>query len=278
VRAMKWAKDFRMDAPWSQMGENTSNPWSDTGKFRVGGVAVMVDNFAIPAATIRGLFDCDYRSDRLILRPRIPGSITHYTQKVPILFGEKKLLLSCSNGGPNVKSVKINGKEIKSKSSDEVILLYNDLPAEAKIEIITEGGWPKETTTTTYPTVPELIPGKDIKAIVTSELPESLKKPYSVLSSMNKLLVNEPDAEEERAFIVAAIKSCEDYLTRVSMEPGPGYYRPITNERKDGINKFYEQVALSMYNGFANRMTGFAEKGDTQQKHLADLFRKAQNN
>ena len=278
VRAMKWAKDFRMDAPWSQMGENSSNPWSDTGKFRVGGVAVMVDNFAIPAATIRGLFDCDYRSDRLILRPRIPGTITHYTQKVPIRFGEKKLFLSCVNGGPNVRSVKINGKEIKSRSTDEVILLYNDLPAEAKIEIITEGGWPKETTTTTYPAVPALIPGKDTKAIVSSELPESLKKPYNVLSSMNKLLVKEPGAEDERAFVVAAMKSCEDYLTRVAMDPGPGYYRPITNERKDGINKFYEQAALSMYNGFANRMAGYAEKGDAGQKHLADLFRKAQNN
>ena len=77
TRAMRWAKDFRMDAPWSQRGENTSNPWSDTGQFHVGGVAVMIDNFAIPAATIRGLFDLEYRSDRLILRPRIPGSITY---------------------------------------------------------------------------------------------------------------------------------------------------------------------------------------------------------
>jgi hypothetical protein len=278
IRAMKWAKDFRMDAPWSQMGENSSNPWSDTGKFRVGGVAVMVDNFAIPAATIRGLFDCDYRSDRLILRPRIPGSITHYTQKVPIRFGEKKLFLSCSNGGPNVRSVKINGKEIKSRSTDEVILLYNDLPEEAKIEFVTEGGWPKETTTTTYPKVPVLIPAKDTKAIVAAEMPESLKKPYSVLSSMNKLLAKEPDAENERAFVVVAMKSCEDYLARVAMDPGPGYYRPITLERKDGINKFYEQAALSMYNGFANRMAGYAENGDERQKHLADLFRKAQNN
>ncbi len=90
IRAMKWAKDFRMDAPWSQFGENTNNPWSDSGKHRFGGVAVMIDNFAIPAATIRGLFDFDYRSDRLILRPRIPGSIIQYSQKQPVRFGEKK--------------------------------------------------------------------------------------------------------------------------------------------------------------------------------------------
>ena len=48
TRAMKWAKDFRMDAPWSQSGENTNNIWSDSGQFRVGGVAVMIDNFVIP--------------------------------------------------------------------------------------------------------------------------------------------------------------------------------------------------------------------------------------
>jgi hypothetical protein len=238
----------------------------------------MVDNFAIPAATIRGLFDCDYRSDRLILRPRVPGSITHYTQKVPIRFGGKKLFLSCSNGGPNVRSISISGKEIRSKSSDEAILLYNDLPAEAKILIVTEGGWPKETTTTTYPTVPALIPGKDTKVIVAAQLPESLKKPYAVLSSMNKLLVNESGAEYERAFVVAAMKSCEDYLARVAMEPGPGYYRPITPERKEGINKFYEQAALSMYTGFANRIEGYAKNGDERQRYLADLFRNAQNN
>ena len=82
TRAMKWAKDFRMDAPWSQRGENTDNSWYDEGKWLYGnGVKVAADNFAIPAATIRGLFDYDYRSDRLILRPRVPGSITQYTQK-----------------------------------------------------------------------------------------------------------------------------------------------------------------------------------------------------
>ena len=78
--------------------------------FTVGGVAVMIDNFAIPAATIRGLFDYEYRSDRLILRPRVPGSITQYTQKEPVRFGEKALYLSCRNGGPKVKSVTVNGK------------------------------------------------------------------------------------------------------------------------------------------------------------------------
>lgn len=276
TRAMKWAKDFRMDAPWSQRGENTHNPWSDSGKYRVGGVAVMIDNFAIPAATIRGLFDYDYRSDRLILRPRIPGTITQYTQLQPIRFGDKKLYLSCRNGGPNVKSVKVNGKTISHNSSDAVVLLFDEIPLEAKIEIITSGGWPNESSTTVYPLLPTLNAVEEIKALNYVELPESLKRPSAVLSSMKKLLAREPGADYERAFVNAALKSCEDYQVRSKMDPGPGYYRLITPERREGIIKFYEQTALNMYNGFIKRMASYAEKGDMRQKHISTLFAEAQ--
>jgi len=276
TRAMKWAKDFRMDAPWSQRGENTNNPWSDSGKFRVGGVAVMIDNFAIPAATIRGLFDFDYRSDRLILRPRIPGTITLYTQNQPVRFGDKELYLSCLNGGPNVKSVKVNGKPINVRSSDEVVLMYNELPGKAKIEITTEGGWPKESSTTEYPVIPALIPEKGSKQLTLTDFPEQLRKPFTVLTKMKKLLADEKNSNYEIAFVDEAIKSFEVYPMRLAIDPGPGYYRPITDERRNGINNFYQQTALSMYNGLAKRMENYAMKGDIHQKHMAELFSSAQ--
>ncbi|MGB5745722.1 MAG: hypothetical protein WBM69_01995, partial [Desulfobacterales bacterium] len=192
-RAMKWAKDFRMDAPWSQKGENTSNPWSDKGKFRVGGVSVMVDNFAIPAATIRGLFDYDYRYNRLIIRPCIPGSITQYTQNEPVRFGEKKIYLSCSNGGAKISLVKVNGKELKFESADEIALFYDELPAEAQVEITTQGGWPNEYSTSVYPEIPALIAVN----LDASEMPQSLKTPYSILTSMKKQLENVPGCDYE---------------------------------------------------------------------------------
>lgn len=276
TRAMKWAKDFRMDAPWSQQGENSSNPWSDKGKFRVGGVAVMVDNFAIPAATIRGLFDYDYRSDRLIIRPRIPGSITQYTQNEPVRFGEKKIFLSCNNGGPDVKSVTINGKSMKISSASEVSLFYNELPQEAKIEITTSGSWTDEKVTTEYPLIPELLLAENSSTYVSAEIPESLKKSYALVQSMIKSLANQPEADYDRVFLSEVLKSYEDCRIRLAMETGPGYYRPITAERKEGINKFYEQTALSMYTGFAKRMAAYAEKGGEQQKRIANLFFESQ--
>ena len=276
TRALKWAKDFRMDAPFAQRGENTHNPWSDSGKFRVGGVAVMVDNFAIPAATVRGLFDYDYRADRIILRPRIPGSIKQYTQNEPVRFGEKKLYLSCINGGSKIKSISINRMSTDAGSPDEVVLFFNDLPVEAKIEITTEGGWPVEQSDTDYPFQPELLQAKNTSNKAALDLPESLKKPYAVLTSVRNQLANEFPSTFEIAFLNEAIKSCEDCRIRLALNPGKGYYRTITSERKEGINDFYEQAALTMCNGFANLMRDCEVNGNTWQKQIAAIFHEAQ--
>lgn len=275
TRALKWAKDFRMDAPWSQQGENTNNFWSDSGKFRVGGVAVMVDNFAIPAATVRGLFDYDYRADRLILRPRIPGSVEHYIQNEPIRFGDKKLYLSCKNGGPKIKSVSINGKSVSSNSFDEVALLFSELPAVAKIEITTEGGWPVEQSVADYPLLPEFLSAEKTKIQDLEDLPESLIEPYQVLTAVRNQLANDFPASFEIAFLNEAIKACNDCRIRLVLDPGKGYFRTITSERKAGIDKFFEQAALNMYEGFENVMAECEDSGNVWQKQIAAIFNEA---
>ena len=264
-----------MDAPWSQQGENTNNFWSDSGKFRVGGVAVMVDNFAIPAATVRGLFDYDYRADRLILRPRIPGSVEHYIQNEPIRFGEKKLYLSCKNGGPKIKSVSINGKSVSSNSFDEVALLFSELPAVAKIEITTEGGWPVEQSVADYPLLPEFLSAEKTKIQDLEDLPESLIEPYQVLTAVRNQLANDFPASFEIAFLNEAIKACNDCRIRLVLDPGKGYFRTITSERKAGIDKFFEQAALNMYEGFENVMAECEDSGNVWQKQIAAIFNEA---
>jgi hypothetical protein len=275
IRAMRWAKDFRMDAPWSQRGENTSNPWSDTGQWQVGGVAVMIDNFAIPAATIRGLFDYEYRADRLILRPRVPGSITSYVQKQPVRFGEKKLYLSCRNGGPTVEEVKVNGQTLKTAAGKEVTLLYNELPEDATVEITTGGGWPEDVSHVTYPVVPPLSPTQVSNSTLLADLPDSLKKPYNTLTSMKKALESEKESWYEKAFVDIAIKAIEDYRARVALDPGPGYYRPISPERRASINRSYASSALAMYRGIVKRIEKRAASGTDQEKRIASLMKGA---
>lgn len=269
VRAMKWAKDFRMDDHLTQRGENSYNLWYDKGSSRHNnGVAVTVDNFAVPAATIRGLFDYDYKSDRLILRPRIPGSITQFTQYQPIRFGDKKIYLSCRNGGPKVKSITINGKSLKTEASDKVVLIYQDLPKEAKVEITTEGGWGEEEFSVPYPVLPSLALTKEANV----NLPDSLQRPFSLLSGMDKFLANESGVEYDRAIIASGLESFEAYKNRQAIELGPGYFRPNDQLKKETILKLYANSALGVYKGFKKRMEDYNQKGDAQQKRIASFF------
>jgi len=275
IRNMKWSKDIRMDAPWTQRGENTSNLWYDKGFWLHGeGVAVMVDNFAIPTATIRGLFDYDYKSDRLILRPRVPGTINLYTQKEPIRFGEKSLYISCRNGGPNVRSVKVNGKKLKINTPGDVVLLYSELPAEARVEIVTKGGWQKEEVTVDYPLVPALVEENAQK----SNLPDSLQNQYTILTKLDKLLEKESEVEFDHAFVRTAIESFEAYQYRAGMDVGSGYFRPIDDQRKHAMVRSFAKAARGMYRGVEKRMEVYDQQGDAKQKQIATLFFELQKN
>jgi hypothetical protein len=73
-------------------------------------------------------------------------------------------------------------------------------------------------------------------------------------------------------FLKEAIESIEAWRCRAKLDPGPGYFRAITPERRDGIQKFYENAALTMYNGFTSRMQRYANSDNLGQKHIAELF------
>jgi hypothetical protein len=281
---MKWAKDFRMDAPWSQRGENTYNLWSDKGGtgHETGGVAIMVDNFAIPAATLRGLFDYEYRADRLILRPRVPGCITRYVQKEPVRFGSKRVYITCRNAGPKIKSVSVNGQRVEFTSPDEVALLYDRLPQEARLEIATEGGWPAESGTPPTDKVTVAPGAAQPDTLLTSvaktgaaELPAALQKPFAVLTALDRRLANEPGADYERSFVRQTLEAINVSRQRTAVEPGPGYFRPMTPEKRAAIVKFYEDTALRMYQGLTQRMADYAKSPATREKRLAELFQQS---
>jgi|GEM_PF-4410957 len=174
-------------------------------------------------------------------------------------------------------SVKVNGKEIKINSHDNVDLLYNELPLKAEIEVTTAGGWPEEKPELDYPELPELVTSDSSEKSELLKLPGSLQKPFEIFLKMKDILEAEQGMEYDKAFVDAAIKSIEDYQERASVECGEGYYRPITPEREEDISKFYEQAALTMYKGFSNRMARYAERGNNQQKQLAILFNKIIN-
>lgn len=270
-RAMKWAKEFRMDDHLTQRGENTNNLWYDVAGKSL--VTVSVDSFAIPAATIRGLFDYEYRSDRMVLRPRVPPSITEYVQKEPIRFGTKSLYISCRNGGSKVTSALVNGNPITLESPDTVVLMYEELPKRANIQIVTEGGWDAE------PLPPTALPtptATTIAAARQNALPVSLRTPHAMLKKLETLLAKEPNiAEADRASVRETIAAIEAWRKRTAIAP-QGCFRPMTVEKRDLIIAFYENAAANMYNGFAKRMAVYAKSSDADKQHLSELFQQSQ--
>ncbi|MDD5707850.1 MAG: hypothetical protein PHR35_18175 [Kiritimatiellae bacterium] len=245
VRAMKWAKDYRMDEPWCQRGENTMNYWSDRGCNQVGGVSVMVDNFAIPAATLRGLFGYEYRSDRLTLYPRVPGGITHFVQDAPLQYGAKTLFLCCQNGGPLVRSVRVNGCPWKIDSPDRVDLPYEALPEEAHVEIATTGDWPTEPPYAPYPATPVLA-SEEVSS--PEPLPPALQSLRERVFALRQRLKDGSRRDEIGMLADAALACIEAYRIRRDMDVGPGHFRAITPERRAGIISFHEQAAINLCN------------------------------
>ena len=151
-----------------------------------------------------------------------------------------------------------------------------DLFNEAKVEITMGGQWPDEKTTTAYPTYPSLMPEQGRVSPVPADLPEALKKPFAVLTAMKTRLAVEKGAEADLAFVETTIDSCEACRVRAAMNPGPGYYRAITAERRQSIIRFYEQTALTFYRGFVKRMERYAASGDKRKRRIALIFDEGQ--
>ena len=48
---------------------------------------------------LRGLFEYDYRADRLRVRPHLPANVTRYAQKFPVWFGKTRIYLTVTGNG-----------------------------------------------------------------------------------------------------------------------------------------------------------------------------------
>ncbi len=129
-RAMKkildYARRFRMDNPLVDFGNNVYQPNVP--------INCVYDNWGVPAAMIRGLFEYIYTAEGVRIVPHIPAGITELHQKLPIRFGSKRLYLSTFGNGP-ITAVRVNGQS-KSMDGDSFLLTEADTPDRANIEFI----------------------------------------------------------------------------------------------------------------------------------------------
>ncbi|MBM4092408.1 MAG: hypothetical protein FJ276_23735 [Planctomycetes bacterium] len=129
-KMLDYARRFRMDNPLIDFGNDVYQPHVP--------INCVYDNWGVPAAMIRGLFEYLYTADGLRIVPHIPPGITELHQRMPIRFGDKRLLLSTYGSGA-VTAVRINGRAWSSFDEKSLTLRDADTPVSARIEIALGG-------------------------------------------------------------------------------------------------------------------------------------------
>jgi hypothetical protein len=128
-RLLSYAHDFRMD----NLTEFGVKPYQLRQP-----INCVYDNWGVPAAMIRGLFEYLYRAEGLTIVPHIPTGITRLEQQFPIRFGKKQLYLATAGSGP-ITGVMVNGQPWKAFDARSVSLGYDQTPDEAVIQILLGG-------------------------------------------------------------------------------------------------------------------------------------------
>ena len=115
-KILDYARRFRMDNPLVDFGNAVYQPKEP--------INCCYDNWGVPAALIRGLFEYLYRADELTIFPHIPAGITRLEQHFPIRFGRKQLYLATAGQGP-VTGVSVNQQAWKHSTRSVSFLRSN---------------------------------------------------------------------------------------------------------------------------------------------------------
>ena len=132
---MRWAEEYRQDAPFSQWGQNTNNPWQQENEdYSIVNrpIAVVVDNFAPITCLLRGLFDTKATADGLYVRPQIPDDITELTQHEPFYFGGCQIYITWK-GGTGTISSNLNGNRLYVDADGWIFIPSDCLSAGEKV-------------------------------------------------------------------------------------------------------------------------------------------------
>lgn len=262
--AMQWAEDYRMDAPFCQAGANTYNFWSDPED--VPPVSVLGDNYAIPAALIRGLFEYNYDDACLTLIPHVPPAVEYYVQKEAVVFGKKDVFIAFRNGAAAPK-VRLNGKRICSDSRTGVRLEYDALPDRTYLEIDCT-----EAPDFAYPFDPGIWAEEKRRPCRVELLPDGLAEIYRQYAAFLEALASLPGCAETYGFAKDVVELTAACAERRARPVSAGRFRPMTDRKKEEIVHVHDLAAVAALRGFERYMERCRRSPDPQEQAAAALF------
>lgn len=243
---MRWAKEYRQDAPFSQWGHNTNNPWqkeNDDHTQCMYPVAVMVDNFAPITCLLRGLFDYTADADGLYITPHIPEDITELTQHEPVRFNDGNLYITYKGGNGPLHAV-LNGRELRVDERGRVCIPAELLPRGEELCL---------SMSHSGPAAP--LQADDIRREIplTGEIdgvPEELAAIYRECAEA----LQSPRNPEHAAQLREILLSVEAAALRRKLPFDQHKLRPMTEEKIQKILELYDKTVLALYQGLKYRV------------------------
>ena len=252
-RMCKIMQNFRADAPF---GERGLKPWGSQMGRRYNNV---FDCWGVPAGVIRGLFEYDYRSDGLRIRPHLPSGITRYVQKKAVMFGGTKIYLTVTGSG-KVTSAKANGKGCRINVDGWINLKSLGEKPVVAVEIIrgkteAQGAWkPGGKRSLVFPNAPAVL---DIPGTLQNKFHVDLRKLRRFYEEMVKANLDET---YEGAMARVALSQMIARYERRNMRkagtlPMPDI-EPIPPCDQDAVEDCYVANALQIAGGLTDRLSG----------------------
>ncbi len=239
---MRWAEEYRQDAPLTQWGWNNCNRWQCENRDHTvcnHPVSVMIDNFAPVTCLLNGLFAYGADAQCLIIRPQIPNDIDVINQKSPIFINGCKVYITYKGGTDNIKAF-LNGTALDV--TDDNIRISCDMLArggEVHLHIDRSGEY-------------ELSECQKYSAELTGDingLPDELVAIYQECRNKLESATN----PNERSLLMEICLSAEAAAIRRRLPFDKCALRPMTDERKNGIINTYDATVKELYNGLRHR-------------------------
>ncbi|MBO7403833.1 MAG: hypothetical protein J6V24_02625, partial [Clostridia bacterium] len=243
---MKWAEEYRQDAPLSEWGFNTNNPWqqeNDDHTVCQRPVSVMVDNFAPVTCLLRGLFGWDADADGLIVRPQIPESISSLHQHVPVTFGGCGIYVAYTGGNGSLRAF-LDGVPLPADEDGTVRISADLLPRgeEVCLTLDCSGG--------ASPLTVRDLKREDALTGDIAGLPEDLAAIYRECAAA---LVDETDPLHA-AHLREILSAAETAALRRRLPFDRHELRPMTEEKTAQILNLYDQTVRELHEGLKYRI------------------------
>jgi hypothetical protein len=205
------------------------------------------------------LFEYDYSSEGLRIRPHLPPGITRYIQKKAVVFGSTKVYLKVTGNG-KVTSATANDKKCVIEADEWISIKDLDKSKTVSIEIVcgnarAQGAWkPGKKQTLVFTPDPDLW-----------NIPEKLKNKYHVDLKKLKIFYEEMarDGLEETYEGAMARTALELLLARYErgkmreagtlIEPD---ITPLPKCNQDEVENFYLIMAHNIAGGLTDYMSG----------------------